>query len=92
MAMDQVPDVMRTVGVAVLSHEMSHDLAMMSPHGSDVPRHGMSQSHGMGRWEGGGYRETLQMLKHMFTWLPKQVRETTIEEASSLRAIVLLRK
>ena len=43
MAMDQVPDIIHTVGVAVLSRD----------------RH--------------GYRETVQMLKHMFMWQHKNV-------------------
>lgn len=43
MAMDQVPDVLRTVGGCVLSHS------------------------------GEGYRQTLQMLKLMYTWKPAQV-------------------
>lgn len=43
MAMDQVPDVMRNVGVGILSCDLH------------------------------GYKLTIQMLKHMFTWQPKHV-------------------
>lgn len=70
MAMDQVPDVMRRVGVAVLSHGRHDMLQQVS-----CDEHGLS--HGDGHHGDGsdraGYRETLQLLKHMFTWLPKQV-------------------
>lgn len=53
MAMDQVPDMMRSVGVGVVSHSEE------------------------------GYRQTLQLLKLLFTWRPTQVLITSMNHAGS---------